>query len=109
MVLCSNMSDKDDEITFVPDREEKDVQESIAEEVEQLQEDIKSDLEEIKTLTGDSKLWFWRGIMQGAGAIVGSILMIIFLGWFLSIIGVIPGLGEISEFFRGYVDRIPRY
>ncbi len=99
-----------DGITFVPETvaaTPSDV--SLAEEVEQLQEDIKSDLEDIKTLTGDSGTWFWRGIMQGAGAIIGSILMLILLGWVLSIVGIIPGFGELADYIRSYLDRVTRY
>lgn len=98
-----------EDVTFVPERIDAPTDtEVLAEEVEQLQEDIKTDLEDLKHLTGDSRAWFWRGIMQGAGAIVGSIFMLIFLGWFLSIIGVIPGFGEIAAYISSYLDRVAR-
>lgn len=104
------MAENNEEVTFVPeDPSQKEPGAELVQEVEQLQEDIKSDLEEIKTLTGDSKTWFWRGIMQGAGAILGSIFMLILLGWVLGIIGIIPGFGEISDFIRSYLDRVSRY
>jgi hypothetical protein len=105
------MADNNDELTFVPEevaQRDAAAKREAAEEVEKLEEDIKIDLEEIKHLTGDSKAWFWRGIMQGAGAIVGSIAMLIVLGWVLSILGIIPGVSEISEYIRGYMDQVHR-
>jgi hypothetical protein len=103
------MADENEEVTFVPEPDPKQgAVESIVDEVEQIQEGIKSDLEDIKSLTGDSGTWFWRGIMQGAGAIVGSVLMLIFLGWLLSILGVIPGFSEIAEYIRSYLERVTR-
>ncbi len=106
-----NMAENKDEVTFVPEEvaQKQETPAGLVEEVGQLQEDIKTDLEEIKAITGDSGTWFWRGIMQGAGAIVGSILMLIFLGWFLGLLGVIPGFGEIADFIRSYLDRVSRY
>ncbi len=105
------MANEDQELVFVPEPEAQHqaVASSAAEEeVQILEEGIKNDLEEIKHLTGDSKAWFWRGIMQGAGAIVGSIAMLIILGWVLSILGVIPGVADIADYIRGYMNQIHR-
>ena len=104
------MADEDQELTFVPEPVPERPQtehEALAQDIEQLAE-IKTDLEDLKHLTGSSKEWFVRGILQGAGAIIGSILMLIALGWFLSIIGVIPGAAEIANFIRGYLDQVHR-
>ena len=81
--------------------------EELAQDIEQL-EDIKTDLKDLKQLTGSNKAWFLRGILQGAGAIVGSIAMLILLGWFLSIIGVIPGAAVLTDGIRHYMDRVQR-
>lgn len=96
-----------EDVVFVPEERPKKV-DDLAQEVEQLQEDIKADLQDLKGLTGDSRAWFWRGIMQGAGAILGSIIMLILLGWLLSVIGVIPGFGEIAEYVGGYLEQVRR-
>lgn len=42
------------------------------------------------------KNMFWRGIIKGMGSLVGVVVLIIFGGWFLRFIGVVPGLEEIS-------------
>lgn len=42
------------------------------------------------------KYMFWMGLVKGAAALMGAIILIIFGGWFLRTIGVIPGLEEIS-------------
>ncbi len=105
------MADEDQEMVFVPEEEAQKQAAAVSaaeEEVQILEEGIKSDLENIKHLTGDSRAWFWRGIMQGAGAIVGSIAMLILLGWLLSILGVIPGVAEIADYIRGYLNQVQR-
>lgn len=106
----TDMADEDQEMIFVPEPEPErpaTPHEELAQDIEQLAE-IKTDLEDLKQLTGSSKEWFLRGMLQGAGAIVGSILMLILLGWFLSIIGVIPGAGEIADYIRGYLNQVHR-
>lgn len=49
---------------------------------------IEKDLEELK---GTPQRTFLYGIIYGAGAFVGGILAVVFLGWLLSVLGVIPG------------------
>ncbi len=104
------MANDDQEMVFVPEPEKTPVQSEGAlldADVEKLEE-IQTDLQDLKHLTGSNKAWFIRGILQGAGAIVGSILMLIVLGWILSILGVIPGVSEIAEYLRGYADQVTR-
>ena len=108
--IPTDMADEHQELTFVPEPEPErpqTEQEALAQDIEQLAE-IKTDLEDLKHLTGSSKEWFVRGMLQGAGAIIGSILMIILLTWFLSIIGVIPGASEIADVIRGYLNQVHR-
>ena len=105
------MADEDQELTFVPEPEPQQQKsgESAALEgdIEQLEE-IKTDLEDLKHLTGSSRAWFFRGILQGAGAIVGSIAMLILLGWLLSVLGFFPGLSDIADYIRSYADKVSR-
>lgn len=103
------MADEDQEIVYVPEPEPVQQGENamLAADVEQLEE-IKTDLEDLKHLTGSSQAWFFRGILQGAGAIVGSIAMLILLGWLLSLLGFFPGLSDISNYIAGYADKVSR-
>lgn len=104
------MADEDQDVVFVPEPEPsvpKSESDELADDIEQLEE-IQTDLQELKHLTGSSKAWFFRGILQGAGAIVGSIAMLILLGWLLSLLGFFPGLSEISDYIRQYADRVTR-
>lgn len=64
---------------------------------------IERRLEEIKNRTGNTKRAFLYGTLQGAGAVIGSIVALMLLGWFLSALGVIPGFGDIAEYLRGVV------
>lgn len=71
-------------------------------------ESIEQDLEEIKERTPIRRHAFLHGIMYGAGAVFGGVLGIAFLGWILSLFGVIPGLGDIANYLQGIVDRFQR-
>ncbi|MFA5132105.1 MAG: hypothetical protein WC444_02125 [Candidatus Paceibacterota bacterium] len=49
---------------------------------------------------------FTRGVVHGAGYVIGVVLIIIVIGWILNIVGVIPALNtQVSE-FRAALDRI---
>jgi hypothetical protein len=79
----------------------------MAEEIDELKK-ISGELEAIKANTGSYGSAFWRGILQGAGAIIGSILAIVLIGWILEIIGVIPGFGQIAAYFSDIAAHIER-
>lgn len=57
---------------------------------------IREELEDIRANTS-TRGWFWRGILYGAGAILGSLLMVLLIGWVLSIMGIIPEFGVLSQ------------
>lgn len=59
---------------------------------------IEHELGEIKSRTPGPKTAFTNGILQGMGAVVGSIAAVALLGWLLSIFGVIPGLDKLAEY-----------
>lgn len=63
-------------------------------------ERIEEDVEEIKRRAPGSKRAFLNGVMQGVGAVVGSIAAVFLLGWILSLLGFIPGLQEFVEAIR---------
>jgi len=66
---------------------------------------IETELEEIKDRTANPQRSFLSGILYGAGALVGSILAIIILGWILSLLGVVPGFGSLATYLHSIVDR----
>lgn len=63
-------------------------------------EKIEEDVEDIKRRAPGSRRAFLNGIMQGVGAVVGSIIAVFLLGWLLSFLGFIPGLQEFAESVR---------
>lgn len=63
---------------------------------------IETELREIKKRTPNPRRAFINGVLQGMGAVVGTILAVALLGWTLSVFGVIPGLGELA----GHLERI---
>jgi hypothetical protein len=62
-----------------------------------LRNNVEDLLGEIRENT--SNPW-WRmllnGALYGAGAVIGTVLTIVLLGWLLSVFGVIPGFGELA-------------
>ena len=59
---------------------------------------IERKIDEIKNLTGSPLRVFAGGILSGFGWIIGGILAVVFLSWLLSLMGVIPGLGDIAQY-----------
>lgn len=49
---------------------------------------------------------FVRGTFQGLGSIIGATIVIVFIGWILNIIGVIPEFKEYIEEFKVVVQDI---
>jgi len=69
---------------------------------------IEEELSEIKERTPTPRRAFLFGILQGGGAVVGGILAVILIGWTLSIFGIIPGFGFITEYLQNAVAKIGR-
>ena len=59
---------------------------------------IERQIDEIKNRTGSPLRAFMGGVLYGIGWILGGIIAIIALSWVLSLMGVIPGLGDISQY-----------
>ncbi len=47
-----------------------------------------------------------RGTVYGAGYIIGAVLVIVLVGWFLNIIGVIPAFSDQVKAFQAALERI---
>ena len=65
---------------------------------------IERQIDEIKNRTGDPLRAFVGGILYGAGWIVGGILAIVFLSWILSLMGIIPGFGDIAQYLASVLQ-----
>ena len=52
-------------------------------------------------------LWFsfGKGLLYGLGSVVGAGLAIILIGWFLTVIGVIPALKKTSDQWRAAIQQ----
>jgi len=66
---------------------------------------IKGELKELKDLTAGYPRSFVTGLFYGAGWIIGSIIALALLGWFLSVIGLVPGLGALASVIHNAVDQ----
>ena len=71
-------------------------------------ETIQEELEEIKQRTGNPRRSFLNGIFQGAGVLLGGIFGALALGWILSIMGIVPGFGDLADYLRSLVDNFSR-
>ncbi|HVX90700.1 MAG TPA: hypothetical protein VHC20_03615 [Candidatus Paceibacterota bacterium] len=69
---------------------------------------IEADLEEIKRRTPSPRHAIINGLFQGAGALVGGVVALVMLGWLLSLLGIIPGLGHIVEALQSATSHFQR-
>jgi hypothetical protein len=49
---------------------------------------------------------FWRGVVYGAGYVVGAIIILVIAGWILNIIGVIPAFTNQVNEFRSALESV---
>lgn len=75
--------------------------------------ELKNDLKKIETeLSHMDKVatgtWrtLWRGVIYGAGYVIGAIVIIVVVGWILDIVGVIPALNNQVAEFRTALEHI---
>ncbi len=71
-------------------------------------ETIQEELEEIKQRTANPRRSFTNGIFQGVGVLLGGIFGALALGWILSIMGIVPGFGDLADYLRSLVDNFGR-
>jgi len=70
---------------------------------------IEKEVTAIESRTPGSPLRsFFNGIMQGGGAVVGSIAAIALVGWLLGVFGIIPGLGDLAHYFQDIIAKLNR-
>ncbi len=48
---------------------------------------------------------FVRGLVQGAGAVIGGIVALAVLGWVLGLLGVIPGFDSFETYLSSVVGN----
>lgn len=65
--------------------------------------DIADDLEVLRE-SAHPKHAFLRGLIQGAGAVIGGVLALAFLGWLLGVLGFIPGFDSFEQYLKGTVN-----
>lgn len=75
-----------------------------AEALERL-EHIEEDLDEIRERTPSRRKAFVYGIWHGIGALVGGIVGLTLIGWLLTFLGVLPGVGELAPYLQQMVDN----
>ena len=49
-----------------------------------------------------------RGIVYGAGYVIGAVLIIIIVGWILNVIGVIPAFSHQVQIFQTALENVGR-
>jgi len=49
-----------------------------------------------------------RGVVYGAGYIVGIVLVIVIIGWILNIVGIIPAFSREAAEFRTVLENVGR-
>ncbi len=69
--------------------------------------EISDDLGVIREST-HPKHAFVRGIFQGVGIVVGSVIALALLGWMLGILGLIPGFDAFENSLKSAVNAYER-
>ena len=67
---------------------------------------IEKELSEMRKETVSLKSSLVRGLVYGAGYILGAALIIIIIGWILNIVGIIPAFNDQVTEFRSALDRV---
>ncbi len=67
---------------------------------------IEKELVQIRRSSGGYASNLMRGILYGAGYVLGVALIIVIIGWVLNKIGVIPQISNQVNAFRAALDRI---
>lgn len=68
-------------------------------------EKIEHELIEIKQRTGGRWNSLRNGLYQGAGAVAGGVVAVVLISWLLSILGVIPGFGEVGKYLQDAIKE----
>ena len=69
-------------------------------------EAIESELAKIRRGSTGIPHTIWRGIVYGAGYIIGAVCVILLVGWILNIIGVIPAFNNQVVEFRTALQNV---
>lgn len=69
-------------------------------------ENIERELIDLRKGSNGLRSNLTKGIVYGAGYIVGAVLIIIIIGWILNIVGVIPYFSSQVNEFRSALQRI---
>lgn len=75
----------------------------------ELKTHLQSIEKEVVVLRKDmTSLWqvFMRGLVNGAGYVIGAALILTLIGWVLNAVGVIPAFTQGVTEFRASIDRI---
>lgn len=67
-------------------------------------QDIEHELKEIKVRMIGPKRALINGVMQGMGAVLGSIAAVAFIGWLLSVFGLIPGFSQLADYINSLMS-----
>ena len=67
---------------------------------------IEEALDEIAENTPTKGRAFMYGVLQGAGAIIGSVIMLAILGYVLTLFGLLPGFGAIGHYLQDAVAKV---
>jgi hypothetical protein len=69
-------------------------------------ERIEAELVHMRMETASLKSSLIRGLIYGAGYILGAALVLLLIGWFLNIVGVIPAFTDQVREFRDALQSI---
>jgi len=67
---------------------------------------INENLVKIDRKLGNLWFSFAKGTLYGLGSIIGAAIALVLIGWFLTVIGVIPALKSTSDEWRSSIQQL---
>lgn len=69
-------------------------------------EKIEAELKDFHKTSTSFSSTLKRGLVYGAGSVLGAVFVVIIVGWLLNIVGIIPAFNDQVTEFRAALDRV---
>ena len=67
---------------------------------------IEAELSHMDKATTGTWQTLWRGLIYGAGYVVGAVIIVVVIGWILNIVGIIPAFSNQVTQFRNALEHL---
>ncbi|MCF7844028.1 hypothetical protein K9M47_03990 [Candidatus Gracilibacteria bacterium] len=71
-------------------------------------QNIEKEVRELKEASTGLKSTLIRGLVYGAGYVIGAVIIVVLIGWILNIVGIIPVFNSQVTEFREALDHFSK-